>query len=70
MDNFAEFFSMGGYASFVWPSYILSIGVLFWLVISSFNGLLQEKAKLDEIEKNNPRVRNISKSSKPIPHDT
>jgi len=28
MRSLAEFFDMGGYAAFVWPSYVITFGVI------------------------------------------
>ena len=35
----SEFFAMGGYAGYIWPAYILSIGALVVLGIASWCAL-------------------------------
>ncbi|MBT5031115.1 MAG: heme exporter protein CcmD [Proteobacteria bacterium] len=32
--NFADFFAMGGYAWYVWPSWLLTAFILLWNVIA------------------------------------
>jgi heme exporter protein D len=46
----ATFLNMGGYALFVWPSYIVSIAVLVFLGVSAYRFLRTQEAALREME--------------------
>ena len=50
-----EFFNMGGYAAFVWPSLGLSALVMATLYIQSYTSLRARQAELDALQskKNN-----------------
>jgi heme exporter protein D len=50
----AEFFSMGGYAAFVWPAYAITLIVLLWMVVDSVLGLRRRQAALDAQEEREP----------------
>jgi heme exporter protein D len=46
----AHYFSMGGYAAFVWPAYavsLLGIGGLFWITLKDY---ARAKERLRKIE--------------------
>ncbi len=40
MDSIAEFLRMGGYAAYVWPSYLVAAAVLVGLLVGAIAGLL------------------------------
>ncbi len=46
----AEFFSMGGYAVFVWPAFLISIVVLAGLVINTLANYRKQQTILAAIE--------------------
>lgn len=46
----AAFLTMGGYALFVWPSYIVSIIVLVLLGVSAYRFLHAQEAALREMQ--------------------
>lgn len=46
----SEFFSMGGYAVFVWPAFLLSFAVLAGLVIISLHTYRDQKNLLARLE--------------------
>jgi heme exporter protein D len=50
MDAVREFFAMGGYAVYVWPSYGLTAVVLLALLIGSWRGLRARQRQLRAIE--------------------
>ncbi len=50
MSNFTEFLDMGGYAAFVWPSYIIAAVVMVVLAIASWRELVTERATLEKLE--------------------
>ena len=43
------FFSMGGYAGFVWPCYLLTLSGMAWLAWASWRRAKQAAERLDEI---------------------
>jgi heme exporter protein D len=50
MEAVREFFAMGGYAVYVWPSYGLTAVVLAALLIGSWRGLRVRQRQLRAIE--------------------
>ncbi len=64
----AEFFAMDGYAFYIWPTYIVTLGFMIWLVVSTLRGLAADRKVLAELEKNAPhraRRRGETASSSP-----
>jgi len=45
----SDFLSMGGYAVFVWPCYLLTLGGMAWLALASWRRAKAAAAKLDEM---------------------
>ena len=54
MSGAASFFAMGGYAVFVWPSYILTLVVLALLAIASFRAQRKRSARLKDLQAVSP----------------
>ncbi|NQV48482.1 MAG: heme exporter protein CcmD [Rhodospirillaceae bacterium] len=48
-----EFFSMGGYAGYVWPSYLISAAVMVGLLIASLRGQKAAIAELKSLDAGN-----------------
>ena len=46
----AEFFDMGGYAAFIWPTYGVAALVMVVLLIASLRGLRASTAELESLE--------------------
>jgi heme exporter protein D len=46
----AEFFAMGGYAAYVWPSYALAAVVLVGLLVATLKALRASEATLKALE--------------------
>ena len=57
----AEFFSMGGYAAYVWPAYGIAAVILVTMLIVSLRGLRRHEALLKTLETNRPRRRERSR---------
>ncbi len=55
MDRLATFLDMGGYAGFVWPSLVLSAGVLIGLLWVSLRQVNAAEAELAKLEAMRPR---------------
>jgi heme exporter protein D len=53
----SEFFAMGGYAAFVWPSYAVSGLVLAGLFFVSWRELTRRQALLDQLQAAAPHRR-------------
>ena len=43
------FFSMGGYAGFIWACYLLTLGGMAWLALSSWRRAKHAAARLEEM---------------------
>ena len=43
------FFSMGGYAGFIWPCYLLTLGGMAWLAWSNWRRAKHAAARLEEM---------------------
>ncbi|MES9851279.1 MAG: heme exporter protein CcmD [Candidatus Thiodiazotropha sp. L084R] len=54
----SEFFAMGGYAVYVWPSFILAFIILIANVVAP---LLQRKRALTDIARKIRRARKVEK---------
>jgi heme exporter protein D len=46
-----HYFGMGGYADFIWPSYIIVAVVMIGLVVFTRMDLLRQRALLEALEK-------------------
>ncbi len=46
----SEFFTMGGYAVFVWPSYALTAVVMAAVLIASIRGLKETQATFERLQ--------------------
>jgi heme exporter protein D len=53
----AEFFSMGGYAAYVWPAYGIAAVILVAMLVASLRGLRRHEALLKTLETSRPRRR-------------
>jgi heme exporter protein D len=54
MNGLASFLAMGGYAVFVWPSYILTLVVLVILAFASFRASRKRSARLKDLQAASP----------------
>ena len=64
----AEFFSMGGYAAYVWPAYGIAAVILVAMLIVSLRGLRRHEALLKTLESSRPRRRDRNRrASSPAP---
>ena len=46
----AEFFDMGGYAAFVWPSWIVTVAVIIAITILSYSHDCKIKSETDRLD--------------------
>ncbi|GLQ07818.1 heme exporter protein CcmD [Sneathiella chinensis] len=67
MAEFNEFLEMGGYAAFVWPSYLVSAVVLTLLVVFSVRRLRRIERDLKPFEERRQARRNRTRSSRTEP---
>lgn len=47
----SEFFEMGGYAAFVWPSYVVTVAVLLGLGLGARAALKKQEKALDDLNR-------------------
>jgi heme exporter protein D len=59
------FFSMGGYAGFVWPAYALAALVLVGLLAASVAGARARESELESIQKTRGRRRSAPETLAP-----
>ena len=59
----AEFFSMGGYAAYVWPAYGIAAVILVAMLIVSLRGLRRHEALLKTLQTSRPRRREQNRST-------
>jgi len=45
----SAFFGMGGYAAFIWPCYLLTLGGMIWLALASWRRTKVAAARLEEM---------------------
>ena len=50
MEQIAEYFSMGGYAAFVWPAFAVAATVMTVLALVSRRGLRARQAELEALQ--------------------
>lgn len=63
----AEFFAMGGYAAYIWPSYGLAAAVMVALLLVTLRELRDNEATLKALEGLRPARR---RNSRPAPAET
>jgi heme exporter protein D len=52
-----SFWAMGGHAAFVWPSYVIGVGLLVGLAVLSWRGYTAARADVARLEAESPRRR-------------
>lgn len=58
----ADFFSMGGYGAYVWPSYGLSAVIMLVLLVASLRGLKSTEATFNRLKAEvGPKAKNNNK---------
>ncbi len=55
-----EFFSMGGYGTYVWSSFGTAAVVLIWIAITSWRSVVANQRLLADLEPRVPRRRDRS----------
>jgi heme exporter protein D len=50
MDNLSSYFTMGGHAGYIWPSYALTAIVMLVLLVTSLRSLRTNEAELKSLE--------------------
>ena len=66
MDTLAGFIEMGGYAAFVWPSYIVTALVMAGLLIDSRRSMLANEAALKALQAEEGREGREREEEKPL----
>ncbi len=63
----AEFFTMGGYAAYVWPAYTVTAVVLIGLLVVTLWGLRSHEATLKALEGSRPARRRPRRKAAAVP---
>ncbi|MDD3447062.1 MAG: heme exporter protein CcmD [Zavarzinia sp.] len=63
MDAIRQFLAMGGYAAYIWPSFILTFAVVIGLAVVSWRRLKREEARLALLEQSRPGRRARSRTA-------
>ncbi len=63
MDSLAEFLRMGGYAAYVWPSYLVAAAVLIGLLVATLRNLRLQERRAALLESELPARRRRRRSS-------
>lgn len=63
----AEFFSMGGYGAYVWPSYGMTAIIMVVLLIVSVRGLKSTQATFDRLKAETGSIRDHKKKTEETP---
>lgn len=50
MEKLTDFFAMGGYAAYVWPSYSIALVALLYMGVSSLYSLKKAKNALESLK--------------------
>ncbi|CAA7617180.1 heme exporter protein CcmD [Magnetospirillum sp. UT-4] len=64
-----EFFAMGGYGAFVWPSYVLAAVVMIAVLAASIRAVRAREAELEAVQKLRPG-RQRRRDANPEPEQT
>lgn len=64
-----QFFAMGGYGFYVWPSYILALAVMAGILLFSLKGASRAQGELDRLQSLRPRRSQRAALSDPDPSD-
>ncbi|OJX81735.1 heme exporter protein CcmD [Magnetospirillum sp. 64-120] len=75
MDNLSAFFAMGGYAGYVWPTYILAVVVMAVLLIASVRSAHANERDLEAAQslrpsrrrRNNPSAASAEPGAEEVP---
>jgi heme exporter protein D len=60
MASLATYFSMGGYAAYVWSAYALTVIVMLGLVLTTWRGLKSRESELKTLQQLIPGRRGRS----------
>ncbi|KLV10976.1 MULTISPECIES: heme exporter protein CcmD [Photobacterium] len=60
-DSFSDFLAMGGYASYVWSSYGISMAALIWILVSSLRTKRQLAAEIKNKMAREKRIKEAEK---------
>ena len=63
----SEFFAMGGYAAFVWPSYALTAAVMLGFLVAGRQSLRARRRALERLEAQLPSRRSRDRRDNPDP---
>ena len=67
MDTVREFLAMGGYAAFVWPAFVITIGLMVLLVARSYQAMAMSERTLAALEAGRQNAENADDAPDPEP---
>jgi len=62
MFDLGQFFEMGGFGAFIWPSYAICFGLLIALAIQSISVLKQRRRELEILEHSRANARDAKET--------
>lgn len=54
MDALRDYLAMGGYAWFIWPAYVFTLGFMLWITVATVRNLRASRRLLAQLEQNAP----------------
>jgi heme exporter protein D len=63
MSGLAQYFAMGGYAVFIWPSYGLGLILLAGMVIAAYRRMRLAETAIEEVEAASPQIGRAERGS-------
>lgn len=68
MDKISAFLAMGGYAGYVWPTYILAVVVMVAVLVASVRSARRHERELEAAQSLRPgRRRNRAPAAEEVP---
>lgn len=67
MDKISAFFAMGGYAGYVWPTYVLAVVVLAGVLVASVRSARHNERALEAAQSLRPGRRRNRAGGTPAP---
>lgn len=63
MDAISDYLAMGGFAAYVWPAYIVTVGAMVGMIVVTLRDLRRDRKALAELEAQNP-MRNARRAAR------
>ncbi len=63
MDAISDYLAMGGFAAYVWPAYVITVGAMVGMIVVTLRDLRRDRKALAELEAQNP-MRNARRAAR------